>query len=380
MINKNSLLLLIILLCTIYKASVGQGVLRGKVLDSETKEPLPFASIYLNGTTVGSSSNRSGEFGLNIPRGSFEVVVAYTGYQTIIYPINAQAIPTSIIFKLVPIETDLKEIQVEDSRDPSWYRNLEIFKKNFLGESTISLQTKILNEKSLIMDMDEETGVLRVRAKEPIKIVNNALGYEINYELVEFVYDLPQGSVTYLGYPFFREMETGRRARDRAFQRNRNRAYEGSFQHFLHTLLDSVNLKQAGFEVRPVEKRDTLISMQLGNRVVSRQREEWVLLDSLLSPEQFYFAENNRNFFDFEGMIAVQSPKLRVDPGYRGMGTRLGAVLSFPESIIYLRVRPSEFDENGILIDPLSIMFEGYWGWEKVGNLLPLNFRPSDQN
>lgn len=380
MINKNSLLLLIILLCTIYKAAVAQGVLRGKVLDSETEEPLPFASIYLNGTTVGSSSNRSGEFGLNIPRGSFEVVVAYTGYQTIIYPINAQAIPTSIIFKLVPIETDLKEIQVEDSRDPSWYRNLEIFKKNFLGESTISLQTKILNEKSLIMDMDEETGVLRVRAKEPIKIVNNALGYEINYELVEFVYDLPQGSVTYLGYPFFREMETGRRARDRAFQRNRNRAYEGSFQHFLHTLLDSVNLKQAGFEVRPVEKRDTLISMQLGNRVVSRQREEWVLLDSLLSPEQFYFAENNRNFFDFEGMIAVQSPKLRVDPGYRRMGTRLRAVLSFPESIIYLRVRPSEFDENGILIDPLSIMFEGYWGWEKVGNLLPLNFRPSDQN
>ena len=35
-----------------------------------------------------------------------------------------------------------------------------------------------------------------------------------------------------------------------------------------------------------------------------------------------------------------------------------------------------EFEKSGYMINPLSIVLEGYWGFEKVADLLPTNYQP----
>ena len=44
-------------------------------------------------------------------------------------------------------------------------------------------------------------------------------------------------------------------------------------------------------------------------------------------------------------------------------------------SVIPLK-SPSILDKNGILINPLSVFYEGYWSYEKFADSLPLDYVP----
>ena len=53
--------------------------------------------------------------------------------------------------------------------------------------------------------------------------------------------------------------------------------------------------------------------------------------------------------------------------------------LGFQESTLSLTGDTTEVLSNGILADPLAVLFEGYMGWEKIGNMLPVDYRPSER-
>ena len=48
-------------------AALGQAQVSGKVLDARTQQPVPYASVVLPGTRVGTSANAEGEFVLQVP-------------------------------------------------------------------------------------------------------------------------------------------------------------------------------------------------------------------------------------------------------------------------------------------------------------------------
>src|SRR4051794_38338462 len=55
----------------------------GRVIDSKTQEPLPFANVFINNTTVGTATDDKGYFVLKkVPPGQVEVVFSFVGYQT----------------------------------------------------------------------------------------------------------------------------------------------------------------------------------------------------------------------------------------------------------------------------------------------------------
>ena len=56
------------------------GLITGHIYNDEG-EPLPFASIYIMGTTIGTASNPEGYFELPIANGTYELVFQYIGYQ-----------------------------------------------------------------------------------------------------------------------------------------------------------------------------------------------------------------------------------------------------------------------------------------------------------
>ena len=69
-------------------AQVGQGGLKGKVLDKETGEPLPFVNVILelNGNLVaGGSSDFDGKFSIKpVPPGTYDLKATFTGYEKVL--------------------------------------------------------------------------------------------------------------------------------------------------------------------------------------------------------------------------------------------------------------------------------------------------------
>ncbi len=64
--------------------------LRGKVIDQTTRNPIPFATIFLANTSIGTVTNNEGEFILKVPESSPSktVTIAFMGYTTMNYDIN----------------------------------------------------------------------------------------------------------------------------------------------------------------------------------------------------------------------------------------------------------------------------------------------------
>ena len=62
-------------------AAAGTGTIKGKVMDRETREPLPGATILVRGTSIGAATNIRGEYTIPVaPAGDQTLVVTYVGY------------------------------------------------------------------------------------------------------------------------------------------------------------------------------------------------------------------------------------------------------------------------------------------------------------
>ena len=58
----------------------GQGQVSGKVLDKQTRQPVPYASVVITGTTTGTTCNADGEFALEVARIPTKVLAFSLGY------------------------------------------------------------------------------------------------------------------------------------------------------------------------------------------------------------------------------------------------------------------------------------------------------------
>ena len=54
----------------------------GKIINAETKLPLQAASVFAQNTTFGTATDASGQFTLWLPKGGYDLVVTFTGFQT----------------------------------------------------------------------------------------------------------------------------------------------------------------------------------------------------------------------------------------------------------------------------------------------------------
>ena len=92
-----------------YVSSFSQIRISGKVLD-ENNNPIEAASVYLNNTTIGVSTNVDGAFELTIKEGVYELIVSYISYKTIQYNLNTATYASPFVFKLIVEENILNEV------------------------------------------------------------------------------------------------------------------------------------------------------------------------------------------------------------------------------------------------------------------------------
>ncbi|MEZ4702401.1 MAG: TonB-dependent receptor [Rhodothermales bacterium] len=77
-------MLILLMSCASNVFAQGNAAIRGVVTDKSTGEPLPGASVFIEGTTLGAATNEEGEY--QIPRvsaGSYVLSASYIGYQEV---------------------------------------------------------------------------------------------------------------------------------------------------------------------------------------------------------------------------------------------------------------------------------------------------------
>ncbi|MFK5959681.1 MAG: TonB-dependent receptor [Lutibacter sp.] len=83
---KNFFILIIVLINSI-AFSQTRGTIQGTVFDKEVgNEPLPFANVFIKGTTTGTTTEFEGTYSIKVTHGTYTLVFSFIGYKTIEVP------------------------------------------------------------------------------------------------------------------------------------------------------------------------------------------------------------------------------------------------------------------------------------------------------
>ena len=88
---------------------VEERLLTGKVLDKETGDPLPGATVMIKGTTIGSATDIDGKFSFSVATKVTSLVVSFIGYKTQEVPVGQR---DDFIIALEPDAAEMEEVVV----------------------------------------------------------------------------------------------------------------------------------------------------------------------------------------------------------------------------------------------------------------------------
>ena len=383
--------------------AAAQATLTGTVRDSLTQKPLPFASVFLANTTLGATTTEQGTFKFErVPAGSYDIVASYVGYRLAKQAISVGQAPQQLTLALAPTGAQLGEVVVRPRpNNPSDYQR---FKELFLGHSTFSQQCRIHNPDDVLVDFDPKTTELTAAARNYVQVDNQALGYRVKYYGLHFVCNFTQQVVTFYGQPVFEEM-TPRSARQRRqWQANRVRAYLGSPAHFFRSLRDSQHTAQ-GCVARRLRivlnphfaRADSLRQALLRQPRAYSATEQDSLKHWANVPASFAMlytaplhvnslrrvaADGQHVFLRFQDRLQVTYLLAGPDANYRPQPSRYARDPAPPlpqdrqVSLLVLMQPEVEIEPNGQLANPLAVFTDEYWGFEKMGEFLPVNYLP----
>ena len=103
-------------------------ILSGIVRDSEGKA-LPYASVFIEGTSMGTNTNVEGEYSLELKAGTYSIVFQYVGYQQItkLVEITENNITLDVVLPYLDVQTT--EVVVKAGEDPAYPIIREAIKK-----------------------------------------------------------------------------------------------------------------------------------------------------------------------------------------------------------------------------------------------------------
>jgi len=239
--------------------------------------------------------------------------------------------------------------------------DLKLFKEIFIGPSD---QVKIINPE--ILEINRENGKLTVSADRLLEIENRLLGYNILLLIRDF--ELTRTSAGYrMDYdviPFYREMATTYRPEQRMWLKNRKRAYESSFRHFLASLAASA-ADQEGFVLSSGYYR--VQDIQIGS--VYRGTESRTVDRSDIVTNLSDYAWR----MELDGELSVLYEYGGAGRAYDFVGVKRYAARN---SWLFLPEGPLVFTAGGNILDG-EYQIAGYWKTTPVSEMLPAEYRPN---
>jgi len=144
-------------------------------------------SVYLNGTSIHTTTDASGNFELSVnEKINTDLIISRISYHMVSIPNPFDGIPD--IIYLTEKDNTLDEIVVV-SDGLSRKKKLKMFKEQFLGADKDGKSCVILNEDDIDLFYNAKIRRLSASSENPIIIENKNLGYRIQFSLINFYVD-----------------------------------------------------------------------------------------------------------------------------------------------------------------------------------------------
>lgn len=332
----------------------------GIVVD-EKKHPIEFANVFVNNTSIGTTTNSKGEFSLTIPNNipSVELIVSFVGFEKYkgnISLSNEEKKKMNFVLKTILIQ----EVRVMAKRDKNYKRNWEIFKKIILGQSDFTKDCEILNADNLRFEEDSD-GSLLITAPEPFYILNKALSYKIRVEMPFFKHN--EKKWTGIIDEFFEKITPTDSLQENLWKKNRIIAFKDSFRNFLVSIANDKILENnfSAFQ------RKITVQTYSDLGTISKEIKEEKL--SPLKTSDFYFFDNQRGvhtLFSNKDIIVFLKDKREQEPIF--------AEYPYKFASLVLAQKSMSFNENGWIVKPNGFVLGGEWSQEGLSVSLPNDF------
>lgn len=351
---------------------VNAQVVKGKVVDAATGDPIPRASVYLRGSSKGTTSNTLGEFIFYTNETKTPLMISSLGYQPdTISNYNGK----TLTVKLSRRAQVLREVMVGHivtTRE----KQMKIFLTQFIGPR--NKDCIISNADDINFTYHQKTKTLEATVNQPLIIHNKKLGYKITYFLTAFSYS-PKAAqyptetfyhmqTSYKGNYVFEEDTLGlTTAEIKKIRKARDRAYYGSRMHFIRLVLAGMNWDKSW--VNDLEKTkfnygfsniDSTYKGYKFNFVLNniRANKEQILNNIIVHTDEKWYTGRPSAFITYDGF---EHSHVTFESGEILFKRRADAV----------PLTPISYKES-------NLIWSGKMGEERVNELLPFDFEPSE--
>lgn len=160
------LIILILLIPSFLIAQESNNKVNGIVIDSQTKEPLPFANVLFEESNKGTSTDIDGKFETTFSKIDTEILVSYVGYKSFTFKIDKLSLTDLNIISLTPIDISLQEVTVFSSTNSN---------SDILEANALSIQSDQIRKIAAAMP-----DILRSIQSLPGVVVNNEFKADFN--------------------------------------------------------------------------------------------------------------------------------------------------------------------------------------------------------
>lgn len=348
----------------------------GRVAD-ENGLPLNGVNVFLDGTTIGTSTDIDGNYFIDkIPPGYYNLVFSYVGYENAVFNLIEYNGGSRIQrHQMVQSISELREVEIVSDRITEeydeWLTYFQMFQNDLFGTSENSRHCVITNPDVINFTFDDNTGKLTAHATEPLVIINEAMSYMITYYL-EF-FERSDGDLRYRGQIRFQNDSRFDAFSRREIRNERKRSYLGSWSHFKKSLMGN-RLVKDGFRIYESKNVTNINFKKLKELhegdLVAFKGNHWELdfNDYLVV---IYRKEKESINFLIEGQHAAV-----IYGDYIDDQNALNRSPGKQVSVLKLLHGPVRLDLNGQVIDKFALSTFGYWSWERLANLVPINYDP----
>lgn len=348
--------------------------IRGVLKDKLDNNPVPYASVYVDGTSNGTITDISGSFLLKDVIPPCEIVISHISYETavILFEKNSD---TLFHISLIPKDVAIEEIEVINNNLRE--ENLKHFKDRFIGDDYWGRNAHILNDSVLVFkrelynEFKESKGKLTadsssvwfiVNAKGPILVDLPLLGYKLHIDLVKFVELQTNRKSLYefhaLGYFYFQPTDEEAKRKTNRFKKKRLQAYYDSDRHFCRSLFQN-QLKENGYYVNYYEYK---------NQEFKPEKIEFEFDKCITQSGNTVKVVGLKNRTFYIGYYKMHNRPINLKNGIDERPTSL-SVVHFLKDTCVIRQDGSRPDN--------SIMFGPDIGDKRVGAMLPNDYIPN---
>ncbi len=386
----------------------------GIVSDAKTGYPIENVNVFLAYTMMGAATDKDGYYIIpRVPKATFDLVVSHINYQVQTRSIRINK-PSDqyYVFKLVPRIHEAPPIIINAEANEEWQKNFKKFRDVLLGETENAKNSKILNP--LVLHFSEnESGDLIAKVKEPLHIENKGLGYTLYYVLRSFI--ASDEYIKFSGIPKFAEIEKESNTQKQDWMKNREKAYKGSFRHFISSICGNYRvsfgkINKEDFEIDTSDVDEQKLKIYYSGEI---KQSDFELDESDATENGMRIYHKKGTYLKKQGFdvwylsnIWLVNPRPIILPARTNRYLRLADIpsemyLKFPSTLKIIYSDPLLTDmenyekqhsfitleKDSVLIDiygryyeSFMIKMSGHWAKERLADTLPYEYEPEENN